>query len=150
MNKIDEIKQALAAATSGERKNMALELIKERDYWRTEFHNAFSKRERALEENIRLRKELEEAQEQNKVLRTEKALLEGELSEANAYKHFEAERTKEAVQLHKELEEERKQAAAVRKAMQDVLYYLQRDSYIPAQDILEQYLALGQEGEGNQ
>lgn len=52
--------------------------------------------------------------------------------------------------LRKELEEERKQAEGVRKAMQDVLYYLQRDSHIPAQDILEQYLALGQEGEGNQ
>lgn len=52
--------------------------------------------------------------------------------------------------LRKELEEERKQAAGIRKAMQDVLYYLQRDSFIPAQDILEQYLAMGQEGEGNQ
>ncbi|MEI2284994.1 hypothetical protein [Paenibacillus polysaccharolyticus] len=50
----------------------------------------------------------------------------------------------------KDLEESRKQSAGVRRAMQDVLYYLQRDSYIPAQDILEQYLAFGQEGEGNQ
>ncbi|CAI6024749.1 hypothetical protein PAECIP112173_00397 [Paenibacillus sp. JJ-100] len=59
---------------------------------------------------------------------------------------------RENERLRKELEEERKQAEVVRKAMQDVLYYLQRDSYIPAQDILEQYLAMsvGQEGEGNQ
>ncbi|CAM3375747.1 hypothetical protein HP548_00615 [Paenibacillus taichungensis] len=58
----------------------------------------------------------------------------------------------EAIYLARKLEEERKQSAAVRKAMQDVLYYLQRDSLVPAQDILEQYLAMsvGQEGEGNQ
>ncbi|MEN1985216.1 hypothetical protein [Paenibacillus hubeiensis] len=52
--------------------------------------------------------------------------------------------------LRIELEEAQKQAEAVRRIMQDVLYYLQRESYIPAQDILEQYLALSQEGEGNQ
>ena len=61
MSKQEEIKQALAAATPGERKDMALELIGERDHWRSEFHKLFSQRERALEENERLRKELEEA-----------------------------------------------------------------------------------------
>lgn len=71
------------------------------------------------------------------------------IADWNEYERDEFE-SMEVERLHKELEEERKKAEAIRRAMQDVLYYLQRDSYIPAQDILEQYLALGQEGEGNQ
>lgn len=98
------------------------------------------------QENERLRKELEEAQQA--MSEPHKNLWFKWTNERN---RSEEART-EAIYLARKLEEERKQSAAVRKAMQDVLYYLQRDSLIPAQDILEQYLAMsvGQEGEGNQ
>ncbi|MDT0123906.1 hypothetical protein Q9R46_14690 [Paenibacillus sp. RRE4] len=165
MSKQEEIKQALAGFLKQEDNHLLINAPEYISYLLEQVEQSESEAQslrRSLTseavknashnvDNMRLRKELEEKENHIKEIKTEKAILEGELSQANAYKHFEAERTKEAVQLHKELEAERKQAAAVRKAMQDVLYYLQRDSYIPAQDILEQYLAMsvGQEGEGN-
>lgn len=48
---------------------------------------------------------LEESQQQVKTLKTEKVLLEGELGQAEAYKHFEAERTKEAQSINRQLVE---------------------------------------------
>lgn len=59
----------------------------------------------AWDEVERLLAALEESQQQVKTLKTEKALLEGELGQAEAYKHFEAERTKEAQSINRQLVE---------------------------------------------
>ncbi|KAA1180672.1 hypothetical protein [Paenibacillus sp. B2(2019)] len=61
---------------------------------------------------------LEESQQQVKTLKTEKALLEGELGQAEAYKHFEAERTKEAQSINRQLAEAQQTISRQREALE--------------------------------
>lgn len=101
-----------------------------------------------LEEKMDLRAERDELEQERDQLRKE--LEEAVQAMSEPHKNLWFELTNERNRAESERRRSQKQAEANRRIMQDVLYYLQRDSYIPAQDILEQYLELGQEGEGNQ
>lgn len=63
---------------------------------------------------------LEEILQQVKNLNTKLALLHVELGEAEAYKHFEAERTKEAQSYHRQLEEAKQTISLYEEALTDI------------------------------
>ncbi|GGF77386.1 hypothetical protein GCM10010912_23080 [Paenibacillus albidus] len=69
---------------------------------------------------------LEDAQQLVKTLRTDKSLLEGELGEAQAYKHFEAVRTEEAQSYHRQLTEAQQRIAKLELYVKSLEY--SRDS----------------------
>ncbi|WP_223110701.1 hypothetical protein [Paenibacillus sinensis] len=82
--------------------------------------------------NLRkVERELEEAQQQIKILKTEKALLEGDLGQANAYRHFESERTKESQSFHQQFTEAQQTIARQQSALNQInsLSYINNLAY---------------------